>query len=42
MVNNKAYYRDSLDILRDYVKGETMDLVYLEPSFKSNQAYNVQ
>jgi 16S rRNA G966 N2-methylase RsmD len=30
-------YGDNLDILRRYVKDETIDLVYLDPRFKSNQ-----
>jgi site-specific DNA-methyltransferase (adenine-specific) len=30
-----------LDILRRYVKDESVDLVYLDPPFKSNQDYNV-
>jgi site-specific DNA-methyltransferase (adenine-specific) len=32
---------DSLDILRRYVKDESVDLVYLDPPFKSSQNYNV-
>jgi DNA modification methylase len=35
------YYGDNLDILKRYVKDETVDLVYLDPPFKSNQNYNV-
>src|SRR6059058_1170979 len=35
------YYGDNLDILRRYVKDETIDLVYLDPPFNSNQDYNV-
>ncbi len=38
---NVLYYGDNLDILRRYVKDETIDLVYLDPPFKSNQNYNV-
>ena len=38
---NTLYYGDNLDILRRYVKDETVDLVYLDPPFKSNQNYNV-
>jgi DNA modification methylase len=38
---NTLYYGDNLDILRRYVKDETVDLVYLDPPFKSNQDYNV-
>jgi 16S rRNA G966 N2-methylase RsmD len=28
-------------ILRDYIKDETVDLVYLDPPFNSAQDYNV-
>jgi site-specific DNA-methyltransferase (adenine-specific) len=38
---NRLYYGDNLDVLRRHVKDETVDLVYLDPPFKSNQDYNV-
>jgi len=38
---NKLYYGDNLDILRRYVKDESVDLVYLDPPFNSNRDYNV-
>jgi len=38
---NILYYGDNLEILRDYVKDETVDLVYLDPPFNSAQDYNV-
>jgi DNA modification methylase len=38
---NKLYYGDNLDVLRQHVKDESVDLVYLDPPFKSNQDYNV-
>jgi 16S rRNA G966 N2-methylase RsmD len=38
---NTLYYDDNLDILRRYVGAESIDLVYLDPPFKSNQDYNV-
>ncbi len=41
MGENWLYYGDNLDILRAYVKDETIDLVYLDPPFNSNQDYNV-
>jgi len=41
MTKNVLYYGDNLDILRRYIKDETIDLIYLDPPFKSNQAYNV-
>jgi len=38
---NLLYYGDNLDILRRYIADETVDLIYLDPPFKSNQDYNV-
>lgn len=38
---NQLFYGDNLDVLRRYVKDESVDLVYLDPPFKSNQDYNV-
>ena len=38
---NTLYYGNNLDILRRYVKDETVDLIYLDPPFNSNAAYNV-
>lgn len=34
------YYGDNLDILKRYIKDETVDLVYLDPPFNSAQDYN--
>jgi DNA modification methylase len=39
--SNRLYYGDNLDILRRYIKDESVDLVYLDPPFQSNRAYNV-
>jgi len=41
MAGNVLYYGDNLDILRRYIKDETIDLIYLDPPFKSEQDYNV-
>jgi DNA modification methylase len=41
MSENTLYYGDNLDILPRYVKDESVDLIYLDPPFKSNQDYNV-
>lgn len=38
---NKLYFGDNLDILRDYVADESVDLIYLDPPFNSNATYNV-
>jgi hypothetical protein len=34
------YYGDNLDILRRYLKDESVNLVYLDPPFNSAQSYN--
>jgi site-specific DNA-methyltransferase (adenine-specific) len=41
MSSNLLYYGDNLDILCRYVEDESVDLIYLDPPFKSNQDYNV-
>ncbi len=41
MTENVLYYGDNLDILRRYIEDETIDLIYLDPPFKSEQDYNV-
>jgi len=41
MKKNLLYYGDNLQILRDYIKDESIDLIYLDPPFKSNKDYNV-
>lgn len=41
MADNKLYYGDNLDILRRYLDSESVDLIYLDPPFNSNQDYNV-
>jgi len=38
---NALYYGDNLQILRDYVPDESIDLIYLDPPFNSNRSYNV-
>jgi DNA modification methylase len=38
---NLLYYGDNLDVLRRHVADESVDLIYLDPPFKSNQDYNV-
>ncbi len=38
---NSLYYGDNLKILRDYIKDESVDLIYLDPPFNSNRNYNV-
>lgn len=38
---NTLYYGDNLDILRQYIPAESVDLIYLDPPFNSNRSYNV-
>ena len=38
---NALYFGDNLDILREYVADESVDLIYLDPPFNSNATYNV-
>jgi DNA modification methylase len=38
---NTLYYGDNLDVLRRYIKDESVDLIYLDPPFKSDQDYNI-
>lgn len=38
---NTLYYGDNLEILRNQVPDEWVDLVYLDPPFNSNANYNV-
>jgi len=40
-LENTLYYGDNLDVLRLYIKDESVDLIYLDPPFNSNQDYNV-
>ncbi len=41
MPENLLYYGDNLDVLKRYIKDESVDLVYLDPPFNSNADYNV-
>ena len=38
---NMLYYGDNLEILREHIPDESVDLIYIDPPFNSNQAYNV-
>ncbi len=37
---NRLFYGDNLDVLRQHVKDETVDLIYLDPPFHSDQDYD--
>jgi len=41
MATNRLYYGDNLDVLRRYVRDESVDLVYLDPPFNSARDYNI-
>jgi site-specific DNA-methyltransferase (adenine-specific) len=41
ITQNTLFYGDNLEILRDYIPAESVDLVYLDPPFNSNRSYNV-
>jgi hypothetical protein len=38
---NHLYYGDNLGVLREHIKDESVDLIYLDPPFNSRQDYNV-
>lgn len=38
---NRLYYGDNYEVLKLYVKDESVDLIYLDPPFNSRQDYNV-
>ncbi len=38
---NTLYYGDNLQILREYIPTESVDLIYLDPPFNSRRDYNV-
>jgi len=40
-MTNKLYYGDNLDVLRNYIASESVDLIYLDPPFNSNANYNI-
>lgn len=41
ITENTLFYGDNLDILRDYLIDECVDLIYLDPPFNSSRNYNV-
>ena len=40
-MGNHLYYGDNLPVLRDSIRDESVDLIYLDPPFNSNASYNV-
>lgn len=41
IADNTLFYGDNLQILREHVDEESVDLIYLDPPFNSNRNYNV-
>lgn len=41
ITTNTLFYGDNLDILREYIAPESVDLIYLDPPFNSQRTYNV-
>lgn len=40
-MSNHLFYGDNLSVLRDSIRDESVDLIYLDPPFNSNAGYNV-
>jgi DNA modification methylase len=40
-MTNRLYYGDNLEVLREHIASQSVDLVYLDPPFNSNRNYNV-
>lgn len=40
-MTNHLYYGDNLDVLRESINDESVDLIYLDPPFNSNATYNI-
>jgi len=40
-VTNALYYGDNLNVLREHIPDNSIDLIYLDPPFNSNRSYNV-
>lgn len=38
--SNKLFYGDNLEVLRKYIKDESVDFCYIDPPFNSNREYN--
>ncbi len=38
---NQLYYGDNLNVLRENIPSDSVDLIYLDPPFNSNASYNV-
>ncbi len=41
ITENTLFYGDNLNVLREFIQTESVDLIYLDPPFNSNRNYNV-
>jgi site-specific DNA-methyltransferase (adenine-specific) len=41
LMTNHLYYGDNLEVLRENIAAESVDLIYLDPPFNSQASYNV-
>ena len=41
MAGNALYYGNNIDVLRESIATESVDLIYLDPPFNSNASYNI-
>src|ERR1019366_2694056 len=41
MSDNQLFYGDNLDVLRESIADESVDLIYLDPPFNSKRDYNI-
>ena len=37
---NRLYFGDCLDVMREHIPAESVDLIYLDPPFNSKRLYN--
>ena len=40
-MTNTLYYGDNLDVMREHLRDDSVDLIYLDPPFNSNASYNI-
>ncbi len=38
---NTLYFGDNLEVLREKIENNTIDLIYLDPPFQSGKNYNL-
>jgi DNA modification methylase len=38
---NQLFFGDNLNVLREHIKDESVDLIYLDPPFNSKRDYNL-